>query len=1007
MEDNTFNIINDNFNNNININNNNTNNNNNNNNTNINNDNILKKEENINQNIFNYISNKHFQSYNNLTYYIKQFEKYKSDIILNKPNICDVYLKKSYNIPLTKMEHFMGLLNKCRIDKLKLNFTELQLSDKENNIGSGIMYDIDILQDDKLSKLDNFSFGNLISNILNIINNVIDINPYDKNQINIKHYACIIKKTNVEFKENEGKYKDGFHILFPSIQTTKDVKIFIYNELIKSEKIKKIFENIEIKNDLSDIFDKGSYSVPVHFVSNCKINKEPYELYKTFRINYNSKGFDMPESINEQFNNKINYCYEFSLNYENNGGIIKKYYYKARSELIDEIEYINDNTNFNNDYLDENINDISILTLHRPNTKYIRELLYLLSEERCKDRNLWRNVIYTLANEHPSLKSLAIEFSKRNATKWDPMGFEKLWNEAISSNTNNKLSLRSLIYWAKTDSPEEHEKVLNKDVKHIIKSDILKSILQGKLFHYQFAKYLQYMFNEKFITDDMGGKTIWYEFVIGNDKYIKGQIYKWREEPRPDNLYKYISAILPNLLEEIIVEFDNQIKKTLDNDELLAYLIKVKNNIILSTQKLYDTGFKIRLIKEAEVMFRKRGFYKSLNKDQDIMGVGNGILILSEEPKLLTTYHNYPITLYSEIDYELYDDNNPDIQFLEKIIKDLFPDDELDAMEYILYYFASCLDGKPKESMIMILIGNGSNGKSLITELINSVLGEQYCKKMPIQFLIDQRSKSSSADPSLMELETARLAIYSETNKNEELNTAKLKEITGQESISGRNLYEKQKSFRPSTHHIVTSNYAFEMKNVTDHGIWRRINQYEMKMKFCPNPDKNNKYEKKENPDYAKRLSYDVNIKKACLSILVKYYKQLRVKYDGCLKNVPKPTINKETEIFRNKEDIINRFINDRVIISDDNEFIIQELIDSYKSWYYENIDTTEIKTTNSELINKLLNSKINKYKSRKQDGIKMIGIRIIESNELPNRNENEYYLCQEKQKQFEEYLKK
>ena len=39
----------------------------------------------------------------------------------------------------------MKLLNICREDKiLKLNFTELQLSNKDNKIGSGLMYDFDI-----------------------------------------------------------------------------------------------------------------------------------------------------------------------------------------------------------------------------------------------------------------------------------------------------------------------------------------------------------------------------------------------------------------------------------------------------------------------------------------------------------------------------------------------------------------------------------------------------------------------------------------------------------------------------------------------------------------------------------------------------------------------------------------------------------------------------------------------------------------------------------------------
>jgi hypothetical protein len=72
--------------------------------------------------------------------------------------------------------------------------------------------------------------------------------------------------------------------------------------------------------------------------------------------------------------------------------------------------------------------------------------------------------------------------------------------------------------------------------------------------------------------------------------------------------------------------------------------------------------------------------------------------------------------------------------------------------------------------------------------MIKSVLGT-YGKKMPLSFLTDSRGKASGADPSLMDLIIARLAYYSESNKHEVLNTAKLKEVTSQETLSGRGLY--------------------------------------------------------------------------------------------------------------------------------------------------------------------------------------------------------------------------
>ena len=293
-----------------------------------------------------------------------------------------------------------------------------------------------------------------------------------------------------------------------------------------------------------------------------------------------------------------------------------------------------------------------------------------------------------------------------------------------------------------------------------------------------------------------------------------------------------------------------------------------------------------------------------------------------------------------------------------------------------MYYLASCLDGKPKDSMIFIITGNGSNGKSFLAELVKSVLGN-YGKKMPLSFLTDSRSKAAGADPSLMELKTARLAYYSESNKHEVLNTAKLKEITSQETLSGRGLYEEQSQFRPVCHHMVTTNYHFAIKT-TDHGIWRRIVTYEFKILFTPNPNPDNKYEKKENTKFAQEFTYNDEIKKSFLSILVEYYKDLHTNHGGSLKNIMKPTIDKESNKYRNKEDIINRFIDDVCIYSPGNKTCLSELIDKYESWYEFNVDKTGT-PIKSEIEKQLENSKLTKFIEKTLSSRILKDIRILE----------------------------
>jgi putative DNA primase/helicase len=308
-----------------------------------------------------------------------------------------------------------------------------------------------------------------------------------------------------------------------------------------------------------------------------------------------------------------------------------------------------------------------------------------------------------------------------------------------------------------------------------------------------------------------------------------------------------------------------------------------------------------------------------------------------------------------------------------------------------MYYLASCLDGKPKDSIILILTGSGSNGKSFFAELVKSIMGK-YGAKMAMSFLTESRGKSAGADEQLMLLKNARLAYYSETDKNEVLNTAKLKEITSQETLSGRGIFEKQTNFRPTCSHMVTTNYQFSIKT-TDHGIWRRIVTYSFKMKFDDNPDPNNKYEKKNDPTIAKEFSFNPELKKSFLSILVEYYKDLYINHNGMLKNIMKPTIDKETAEYRNQEDIINRFIDEYCIYSPNSTICLSELIDKYEMWYENNISKNHV-PEKVEISNQLINSKIVKYIKKGMNKVLLQDIRLKDDLvEIDELSENEYFI--------------
>jgi hypothetical protein len=97
------------------------------------------------------------------------------------------------------------------------------------------------------------------------------------------------------------------------------------------------------------------------------------------------------------------------------------------------------------------------------------ELVGMLSEERATEYTMWRNVIFCLKNieNSPRMFDLCHEFSKKSE-RYSPRGVNSFYNSIkkrynstknTSEKKKNSLTIYSLYYWAKNDSPEEYKKL--------------------------------------------------------------------------------------------------------------------------------------------------------------------------------------------------------------------------------------------------------------------------------------------------------------------------------------------------------------------------------------------------------------------------------------------------------------------------------------------------------------------------------------------------------------------
>ena len=147
---------------------------------------------------------------------------------------------------------------------------------------------------------------------------------------------------------------------------------------------------------------------------------------------------------------------------------------------------------------------------------------------------------------------------------------------------------------------------------------------------------------------------------------------------------------------------------------------------------------------------------------------------------------------------------------ITRFMEQLFPIPSLNR--YMWDHLASTLIGEKKEQVFNIYRGSGSNGKSLLTDLMSKSLGE-YQGVMPITYLTEKRQAVGGTSSEVMQIKGIRYAVMNEPSKDSVINEGKMKEITGGDPITARALYCESETFKPQCSLVVCTNSLFEIKS--------------------------------------------------------------------------------------------------------------------------------------------------------------------------------------------------
>lgn len=177
---------------------------------------------------------------------------------------------------------------------------------------------------------------------------------------------------------------------------------------------------------------------------------------------------------------------------------------------------------------------------------------------------------------------------------------------------------------------------------------------------------------------------------------------------------------------------------------------------------------------------------------------------------------------------------------VEEMIRNIFPDESI--YKYFMRFCGSLLIPGNRDKIFMVWSGTGDNGKSVLSRLIELALGE-YSVKLPTSLVTGKRSGSSSATPEMAIIEKRLVAFLQEPGHNEKLHIGIVKELTGNDSIYVRGLYENGRNISIKAKIIYVVNSTDNLA-VVEKAVWNRITVLPFLTHFTSNPKLSNEREK-------------------------------------------------------------------------------------------------------------------------------------------------------------------
>jgi P4 family phage/plasmid primase-like protien len=437
--------------------------------------------------------------------------------------------------------------------------------------------------------------------------------------------------------------------------------------------------------------------------------------------------------------------------------------------------------------------------------------------------------------------------------------------------------------------PAESPSWIKAKWKHFRKSNFNQALLWKWLSEDDIDTYmemaLQRMDFWKLLKNPSHAETARFFYNLKPDAYLYNEKLGWFQL-QPNNIWKSyekqpngLLADIWHTLSKLVQEHKNQINMTeTDEDKAKIEAQKLKG-LLGFGQKIGNKSFCDGVIAFLPSCYADEDLDKKMDESRHLLAFSDAVYdfevmearpIEPEDYVCLNTGFPYPTKRFAEARAELVHTIRSVYESEERISA---TPDVLGALtSYVLKALALCLHGVKKYEKFFVWTGTGGNGKGLIAELVKRVLGDYY-HTVPHQVLTKSQDKKDAPCPPLAKAKGKRIVFATEPEADDKLQVGAIKEWTGGDVITARDLHRSTITFVPQFVLFLQTNTIPQL-NRPDGGIQRRLEVIGFPHQFVEHPTE--AHHKKINIDLKEKISKSLEWRSEMWFLLLDAYRLLQ-----------------------------------------------------------------------------------------------------------------------------------